>query len=57
MVVPKKDGKVHFYVDYRQLSAVTVRETDPLPEMGKCTDSLKEETTSVTWELDADVQI
>ena len=38
--VPKEDGTMPFCVDYRKQSAVTVRNSYPLPRMDECIDSL-----------------
>lgn len=37
---PKNDEKMRFYVDYKMLNAMTVRDTYPLPRMNECVDSL-----------------
>ena len=33
LLVPKKDGTWHFYVDFWNLNAVTVRDSFPLPRI------------------------
>jgi Reverse transcriptase (RNA-dependent DNA polymerase) len=40
VLVAKPDGSTRFYVDYRKLNAITVRDSYPLPRMDECIDSL-----------------
>ena len=51
VLVPKKDGKLRFCVDYRKVNEVTVRDSYPLPRMDEYLDSLGEATVFTT--LDA----
>ncbi|CAN8076123.1 unnamed protein product [Agarophyton chilense] len=51
VLVPKPDGSLRFFIDYRKLNAVTVRDTYPLPRMDECIDSLGEANVFTT--LDA----
>lgn len=37
---PKKDGSLRFYVDYRRLNAVTIRDSYPIQRIDECIDSL-----------------
>jgi len=39
VVVPKKNGKPRFCVDYRRLNSVTKKDTYPIPRMDDCLDS------------------
>lgn len=41
---PKKDEKLRFCVNYRKLSAMTVRDPYPLPRIEKCIKSLENAT-------------
>jgi len=40
VLVPKPDGTMQFFADYRQLNEVTVRDVYPLPRMDDCIDFL-----------------
>jgi len=40
LMVPKKNGKARFCVDYRRLNNITKKDADPLPRMEDCLDSL-----------------
>jgi len=42
VVVPKKNGKPRFCVNYRRLNSVTKKDTYPIPRMDDCLDSLGE---------------
>lgn len=48
MFATKTDGKLRFFVDYRNLNAMTVRYTYPLPPMDECTHSLGDATNFST---------
>jgi len=53
VLVPKKDGTLRFYVDYRLLNVVTKKDSYPLPWMDRCIDSLGEATNFSTLECNA----
>jgi hypothetical protein len=40
--VPNSDGSLRFWVDYRRLNEITIPDTDPLPNMDECIDSLED---------------
>jgi len=40
VIVPKKNGKARFCVDYRRLNNITKKDAHPLPRMEDCLDSL-----------------
>jgi len=40
VIVPKKNGKARFCVDYRLLNNITKKDADPLPRMEDCLDPL-----------------
>jgi RNase H-like domain found in reverse transcriptase/Reverse transcriptase (RNA-dependent DNA polymerase)/Integrase zinc binding domain/Integrase core domain/Zinc knuckle/Aspartyl protease len=40
VLVPKKDGKTRFCVDYRRVNEMTVKDKFPLPNIGELVDSL-----------------
>ena len=42
LFVPKKDGRIHFCIDYRKMNSMTVNSTYPLLRMDECIDSLVE---------------
>jgi len=39
VIVPKPDGSVRFYIDYRKLNLMTVKDAYPIPRMDECIDS------------------
>ena len=41
MFVPKKDGGLRLYVDYRGLNKVTIKNRTPLPLISKTLDRLR----------------
>ena len=41
MFVPKKDGGLRLYVDYRRLNKVTIKNCTPLPLISKTLDRLR----------------
>lgn len=58
---PKKNGTVHFCVDYQKLNAITKRDSYPIPHMDKCMDSLGEAAifstlgeNSGNWQVERD---
>ena len=42
VLVPKADGSLRSYVDYRRLSSLIIRDTYPIPRMDDCLNSLAE---------------
>jgi len=40
VMVPKPDGSVRFWIDYRKLNLMTVNDAYPIPRMDECIDSL-----------------
>lgn len=53
VLVPKSDGSTRFCVDYRQLNAVTVRDSYPLPRMDDCIDFLGDATVFSTLDCNS----
>jgi hypothetical protein len=51
VLVRKKDGTVHWYIDYRALNDRTVKDCFPLPIIEDCLDSLQGTTTFSTLDL------
>jgi hypothetical protein len=41
ILVKKKYGTFHFYVDYRQLNAITIKGNYPIPDIDELLDELK----------------
>lgn len=44
VLAPKKDGTLRFREGYRELNAVAVRDSYPIPRMEECIDSLRDPT-------------
>lgn len=42
--VPKKNGNIRICVNYHRLSALTIRDSYPMPGMDECIDSLRDAT-------------
>jgi len=40
VLVQKKDGTIRFYIDYRKVNGVTVKDSYPLPRIDDCLDTL-----------------
>lgn len=40
MLATKKDGRIHFYINYRKLNSMKVKDKYPSPSMDGCIDSL-----------------
>ena len=40
IIVPKKNGDIRFFIDYRRLNKVTIPDSQPLPHIGDCLDAL-----------------
>lgn len=58
VIAEKENGKLRFYNDYRKLSAKTKRDSDPIPRMEGCIDSLVKttiisisDTNSEYWQI------
>jgi hypothetical protein len=45
IVIPKPNGKLRLYVDYRKLNAVTIKDPYPLPLM----DELRDRVVGCEW--------
>lgn len=48
VLVPKKDGSLRFYVDYRRVNTLTLSDAYPLSRMEDCIDSLGDTTVFST---------
>ena len=48
-MVKKKGGSLHFYVDFRQLNAATIKDAHPLPRIDDLLDALHGLAGSPLW--------
>ncbi len=53
VLVPKKDGKLRFYVDYRKVNSVTESDAYPLPNITEIVESLSGATIFSTFDLNS----
>jgi hypothetical protein len=53
VLVPKSDGSLRFCVNYRQLNAITIPDTFPLPRMDECIDSLGDAALFTTLDFNS----
>lgn len=53
VLVPKKDGSLRFFVDYRRLNTKTLTDAYPLPRMDDCIDSLGDARIFTTLECNS----
>lgn len=58
---PKKDGSLHFSIDYRRLNALMIPDSYPIPRMDECIDSLRSakifstlDANSGYWKIEID---
>jgi hypothetical protein len=51
ILAPKKDGSLRFYIDYRKLNSVTIRDAYPIPRIDDTLDSLQEAKFLSTLDL------
>lgn len=51
MIVSRKDGMLHFSVDYQKLNAVTVWHSYPTPYIDKCIELLGDATIFSTLDV------
>jgi len=49
VILPKKNGKARFCVDYRRLNNITKKDAYPLPRMEDCLDSLEMRRSLPPW--------
>lgn len=54
VIVPKKNGKARFCVDYRRLNAITKKDAYPIPKMDDCLDYLVDATYFTSLDCTAD---
>jgi len=53
VIVPKKNGKARFCVDYRRLNDITEKDADPLPRIEDCLDSLDDAQVFTSFDCTA----
>ena len=51
VLIWKKDGPLHFCIDFRRLNALTCKDSHPLPRIGKTLDSLQGSAYYSTFDL------
>ena len=51
VLVTKKDGSIRYYIDYRQLNNITVKDSYPLPHTQDCLDFLQGSKLLTTLDL------
>jgi len=53
VMVPKPDVSVRFFIDYRKLNLMTVKDANPIPRMDECIDSLGDASVFSTLDCNA----
>ena len=53
VLVRKKDGSLHFYIDFRRLNALTIKDSHPLPHICETLDSLAGAAHYLTFYLNS----
>ena len=53
VLVRKKDGSLHFYIDFRRLNALTVKDSHPLPRICETLESLAGAACYSTFDLNS----
>ena len=53
VMIPKPDGSVRFYIEYRRLNLMTVKDAYPIPRMDECIDSLGDARVFSTLDCNA----
>jgi len=53
LMVPKPDGSVRFWINYRKLNLMTVKDAYPIPRMDECIDSLGDARVFSTLDCNA----